>query len=164
MSKKLTVLFAPIEAYGHVNPCIGIGQILQKRGHRIVFAIGESWSGRLTKFGFEEELIVIPKDTDKSEDELQSLLLKSGMISPLSPLEKIKNSGISKSLYPKAVASDPIMKDIISRVKPDVIIIDQMFTMPSLMSSCPWVISFPSNPLFPLNDERTPPPMSGILY
>ncbi len=45
MSKKLTILFSPLDGYGHVNACTGVAEALRDRGHRIVFAIDKSWKG-----------------------------------------------------------------------------------------------------------------------
>ena len=63
MSKKL-ILFTPMDGHGHVNSCVGVAQVLLKRGHRIVFAVDSAWKGKLAKYGFEEELI---RTHDKEE-------------------------------------------------------------------------------------------------
>src|SRR6266705_5785308 len=55
--RPLTVLFMPESAYGPTNNCIGIGHVLQGRGHRVVFAAEASWKGRLKPLGFEEDLV-----------------------------------------------------------------------------------------------------------
>jgi UDP:flavonoid glycosyltransferase YjiC (YdhE family) len=57
MPERLTILFAPLDAVGHVNACIGIAEVLRDRGHRIVFAISDNWRQKLKIYGFEEELI-----------------------------------------------------------------------------------------------------------
>src|SRR4249920_3258789 len=56
-SRPLTVLFMPESAYGPTNNCIGIGDVLRRRGHRVVFAAEASWKGRLEPLGFEEDLV-----------------------------------------------------------------------------------------------------------
>src|SRR5215469_8606217 len=55
--RPLTILFMPESAYGPTNNCIGIGDVLRRRGHRVVFAAEASWAGRLAPLGFEEELV-----------------------------------------------------------------------------------------------------------
>ena len=55
--RPLTVLFMPESAYGPTNNCIGIGDMLRRRGHRVVFAAEASWKGRLEPLGFEEDLV-----------------------------------------------------------------------------------------------------------
>jgi UDP:flavonoid glycosyltransferase YjiC (YdhE family) len=57
MAQPLTILFMPESAYGPTNNCIGIGDVLLKRGHRIVFAAEASWNGRLGPLGFVEDLV-----------------------------------------------------------------------------------------------------------
>ena len=54
--RPLTILFMPESAYGPTNNCIGIGDVLRRRGHRVVFAAEASWKGRLEPLGFEEDL------------------------------------------------------------------------------------------------------------
>ena len=55
--RPLTVLFMPESAYGPTNNCIGIGDVLRQRGHRVVFAAEASWKGKLEPLGFEEDLV-----------------------------------------------------------------------------------------------------------
>src|ERR1700758_2961975 len=58
MSKRpLTILFMPESAYGPTNNCIGIGDVLRRQGHRVVFAAEASWKGRLAPLGFTEDLV-----------------------------------------------------------------------------------------------------------
>ena len=38
MAQPLTILFMPESAYGPTNNCVGIGDVLRRRGHRVVFA------------------------------------------------------------------------------------------------------------------------------
>ena len=44
-NRPLTVLFMPESAYGPTNNCIGIGDVLRREGHRVVFAAEASWRG-----------------------------------------------------------------------------------------------------------------------
>ncbi|CDR01658.1 glycosyltransferase, MGT family [Streptomyces iranensis] len=55
--RPLTILFAPESAYGPTNNCVGIGDVLRRRGHRVVFAAEASWKGKLAPLGFEEDLV-----------------------------------------------------------------------------------------------------------
>ena len=169
MPERLTILFAPIDAVGHVNACIGIAQVLRDRGHRIVFAISDSWREKLKIYGFEEELIKLSKKVTV-EDPAKfwaELLLKAGMFGPSSPLEKIKSIAGNgyKEMVDRYKTSDPIMKEIVCRIKPDIILIDGILWMPSLMNSgIPWVWSISCNPLVidqAIDDKRLPPTNSG---
>src|SRR5256885_16945861 len=52
-----TVVFFPEGAFGPTNNCIGIGDVLRRRGHRVVFIVEESFAGALEAKGFEERLM-----------------------------------------------------------------------------------------------------------
>ena len=40
-----TIIFFPEGAYGPTNNCVGIGDVLRRRGHRVVFVVEESFAG-----------------------------------------------------------------------------------------------------------------------
>jgi len=70
MSDRLTILFMPESAYGPTNNCIGIGKVLEQRGHRVIFAAEASWKGRLEPLGFEEDLVdLAPPPDDGAEQD-----------------------------------------------------------------------------------------------
>ena len=50
-------MFFPEGAFGPTNNCIGIGKVLQERGHRVLFIVEESFAGRLAAQRFEERLM-----------------------------------------------------------------------------------------------------------
>src|SRR4029077_20761065 len=52
-----TIVFFPEGAFGPTNNCIGIGDVLRRRGHRVVFGVEESFKGTLEAKGFEERLM-----------------------------------------------------------------------------------------------------------
>jgi hypothetical protein len=52
-----TVVFFPEGAFGPTNNCVGIGDVLRRRGHRVVFIVEESFAGTLEARGFEERLM-----------------------------------------------------------------------------------------------------------
>ena len=52
-----TIVFFPEGAYGPTNNCVGIGDVLRQRGHRVVFIVEESFAGTLEAQGFEERLM-----------------------------------------------------------------------------------------------------------
>ena len=63
----LTVLFMPESAYGPTNNCIGIGDVLRGRGHRVVFAAEASSKGKLAALGFEEALVDLAPPSEDGE-------------------------------------------------------------------------------------------------
>lgn len=66
--KKLTVLFAPIDAFGHIHGCIGVGEALASLGHRVVFAITKPFAGTATKYGFEEVFYNTKPETEEKKN------------------------------------------------------------------------------------------------
>ena len=63
-----TFLFFPEAAFGPTNNCVGIGNVLQQRGHRVVFVVEESFAGTLAARGFEERLVQLapPPETPQA--------------------------------------------------------------------------------------------------
>src|SRR5476649_1525574 len=57
VSAGRTIVFFPEGAFGPTNNCVGIGNVLRARGHRVVFIVEESFAGRLEAQGFEERLM-----------------------------------------------------------------------------------------------------------
>ena len=66
--ERLTIVFMPESAYGPTNNCIGIGKVLEQRGHRVVFAAEASWRGRLEPLGFEEDLVDLAPPAGGDQD------------------------------------------------------------------------------------------------
>src|SRR3954447_26239835 len=64
---RRTIAFFPEGAYGPTNNCVGIGDVLRARGHRVVFIVEESFAGTLEAKGFEERLMRLgpPPETDE---------------------------------------------------------------------------------------------------
>ena len=63
-----TVVFFPEGAYGPTNNCVGIGQVLRDRGHRVVFVLEESFAGTLEAQGFEERLMRLGPPPEVEEE------------------------------------------------------------------------------------------------
>ena len=63
-----TVIFFPEGAYGPTNNCVGIGQVLVERGHRVVFVLEESFAGSLEEQGFEERLMRLGPPAEAEEE------------------------------------------------------------------------------------------------
>lgn len=149
---------------GHLNACTGIAKVLKSRGNRIVFAINESWSGKLVKYGFEEELI---KDPTRDSNEDMSLywakfFLKGEALLALEPINRFKSSGFFAHVIERAQMFEPAIEDIIRRCNPDVIVTDHVITILSVINSGkPWIMCCSNNILFYIDHENTPPFSSG---
>jgi UDP:flavonoid glycosyltransferase YjiC (YdhE family) len=62
-----TVAFFPEGAFGPTNNCVGIGNVLRSRGHRVVFIVEESFAGSLEEKGFEERLMRLAPPPEEPE-------------------------------------------------------------------------------------------------
>ena len=170
--KKLKILFFSPDAYGHINPCVGVAKQLQERGHEIIFIIKPSFIGKLKEYGFKEEILQIKlqigKDSAKnSSEKKESFHLKKlmdlGLYSDIPFLKKAENFILTEPTLLKDKYLNVQIKDIIQRNKPDLIVISFMQFPAFLTAGCPWVSLMPANPLMAYWDERAPPSCSGEL-
>ena len=67
MAETKTIVFFPEGAFGPTNNCVGIGNVLRERGHRVVFVVEESFAGTLEAKGFEEALMRLAPPPEEPE-------------------------------------------------------------------------------------------------
>ena len=150
-----TILFMPESAYGPTNQCIGIGKVLLERGHRVVFAAEASWKGKLAAMGFEEDLVDLapPAESDVEQDAGQ---FWKDFIRDTSPeFRKPTIDQLSTFMLPTwqalidgAKYCEPQLREIIARVKPDVVVEDNVICFPALMTAgVPFIRIVSCNPL-----------------
>ncbi|KQM82156.1 glycosyltransferase [Agromyces sp. Leaf222] len=169
--ERRTYLFMPESAYGPTNNCIGIGNELLKRGHRVVFAAERSWQGKLVALGFEEDLVDLapaaePADAVEGEvAEQDAGAFWKDYIKAVSPefrkttaeqLETV-TLPIWEELANGAKYCEPQLKAIIERVQPDVVIEDNVIAFPALVTAgVPFVRITSCNPLEVPGDAIAP--------
>ncbi|MEU0482732.1 glycosyltransferase [Streptosporangium sp. NPDC006013] len=164
---SLTILFMPESAYGPTNNCIGIGDILRKRGHRVVFAAEASWKGKLTALGFEEDLVDLAPPAEEEQDAGQfwkDFIRDTAPEYRKSTLEQLETvtKPIWDALIDGAKYCEPQLKEIIERVQPDVIVEDNVITFPALLTAGkPFVRIVSCNPL-EVRGEGVAPVFSGL--
>lgn len=166
-TQPLTILFMPESAYGPTNQCIGIGSALVKRGHRVVFAAEASWKGKLIPFGFEEDLVdLAPPAQDENQDPgafWKDFILQTSPEFRKPTIEQIETfvKPTWQALIDGAVYCEPQLREIIARVKPDVIVEDNVVTFPALLTSeAPFVRIVSCNPL-EMKGSAVAPTFSG---
>ncbi|MFF5294044.1 glycosyltransferase [Paractinoplanes globisporus] len=149
----LTVLFMPESAYGPTNNCIGIGDVLRRRGHRVVFAAEASWEGKLTALGFEEDLVSLAPAPDEPQDAGQ---FWKDFIRDTAPefrkptIDQLETwvKPVWQELIDGAKFCQPRLLEIIGRVRPDVIVEDNVVAFPALTTAgVPFVRIVSCNPL-----------------
>jgi MGT family glycosyltransferase len=162
----LTVLFMPESAYGPTNNCIGIGDVLRRRGHRVVFAAEASWKGRLEPLGFEEDLVDLAPAAGSQQDAGQ---FWKEFIAATAPefrkptIEQLETwiKPVWEELAGGARYCQQQLSGIVARVRPDVIVEDNVVGFPALMTSgAPFVRIVSCNPL-EIKDPGVPPAFSG---
>ncbi|TRZ85775.1 MAG: glycosyl transferase [Streptomycetaceae bacterium] len=158
----------PESAYGPTNQCVGLGSALLKRGHRVVFAAEASWKGKLTGFGFEEDLVDLATPSDSGDQDPGQFW--KDFIRDTSPefrkptIDQLETfiKPTWQALIDGSMYCEPQLREIIARVKPDVIVEDNVLTFPALLTSgAPFVRIVSCNPL-EMKGEGVPPTFSGL--
>jgi MGT family glycosyltransferase len=164
MSK--TIVFFPEGAYGPTNNCVGIGDVLRRRGHRVVFIIEESFAGTLAAKGFEERLMRLgpPPEADEEPGQFwKDFIRETAPVFRKSTKEQLREfiAPTFAALLDGARYVDDRLREIIDEVQPDVIVEDNVLTFPAILASGrPWVRIVSCNPA-EIKDPSVPPPFSG---
>ena len=164
--RPLTVLFMPESAYGPTNNCIGIGDMLRRRGHRVVFAAEASWKGRLEPLGFEEDLVDLSAPAAANQDAGQ--FWKDFIASTAPEFRKPTIEQLDtwiKPVWAELIGGVRYCHDqlaaIVARARPDVIVEDNVVSFPALRTAgAPFVRIVSCNPL-EIADPGLPPAFSG---
>jgi MGT family glycosyltransferase len=165
----LTALFMPESAYGPTNNCIGIGTVLRRRGHRVVFAAESSWRGRLQAHGFDERMVDLapPAEDQQSQDAGQfwtDFVRETAPVFRRPTVEQLEGfvQPTFQALIDGAKYCEPQLREIVAEVRPDVVVEDNVVSFPALMTSGrPFVRIVSCNPL-EIRGDAIPPPYSGL--
>jgi MGT family glycosyltransferase len=170
-----TILFMPESAYGPTNNCIGIGDVLRRRGHRVVFAAERSWAGKLEALGFVEDLVDLappPELGDGGGAEQDPGRFWKDFIRDTSPefrkptIEQLATfmQPTWQALIDGARYCEPQLREIVERQRPDVIVEDNVVGFPALVTAGrPFVRIVSCNPL-EVRGPDIPPPYSGLPW
>ncbi len=169
MTRPLTVLFMPESAYGPTNQCIGLGDILRRRGHRVVFAAERSWEGKLAALGFEEDLVDLAPPAEAEEEQDAGQFWTDFIAETAPEFRKSTTEQLSTFVLPTwqalidgAKYCEPQLEAIIERVRPDVIVEDNVLCFPALETAgVPFVRIVSCNPL-EVPGEGVAPAFSGL--
>jgi UDP:flavonoid glycosyltransferase YjiC (YdhE family) len=161
-----TIVFFPEGAFGPTNNCVGIGQVLRRRGHRVVFILEESFAGRLEAQGFEERLMRLgpPPETEEVPGQFWIDFIRD--TAPIFRKPTIEQLGefiapTWQALIDGAKYVDGRLREIFDELAPDVVVEDNVIGFPALPASGrPWVRIASCNPA-ELKDPAIPPFSSG---
>ncbi|MEV0237072.1 glycosyltransferase [Nonomuraea sp. NPDC050786] len=159
----------PESAYGPTNNCIGIGDILRRRGHRVVFAAEASWKGKLEALGFEEDLVDLAPPPENAEEQDPGQFWKDFIRETAPEYRKSTQEQletVTKPIWVELIDGvkycEPQLKAIIERVNPDVIVEDNVITFPALLTAGKKFVRIVScNPL-EVRGENIAPVFSGL--
>jgi len=161
-----TVVFFPEGAFGPTNNCVGIGDVVRERGHRVVFIVEESFAGTLEARGFEERLMRLGPRPEVEEAPGQFWKDFIRDTAPVFRKPTIEQLGefiqpTWQALLDGSRYVNPRLEEIIAELDPDVICEDNVLAFPALPASGrPWVRIVSCNPL-EIRDPAIPPVFSG---
>jgi MGT family glycosyltransferase len=161
-----TFLFFPEAAFGPTNNCVGIGKVLIRRGHRVVFVVEESFAGTLAAQGFEERLVRLapPPDTPEVPGQFWKDFVRDTSPTFRRPTIEALEGFIRptfEALCDGARYVDRRLAEVLDEVDPDVVIEDNVVSFPAILASGRrWVRMMSCNPL-ELPDPALPPVFSG---
>jgi MGT family glycosyltransferase len=165
--RPLTILFMPESAYGPTNNCVGVGDVLRRRGHRVVFAAEASWQGKLEPLGFTEDLVNLAPPAAETEQDAgqfwKDFIASTAAEFRKPTIEQLETwiKPVWAELITGARFSHEQLTDIVARTGADVIVEDNVVGFPALMTSgAPFVRIVSCNPL-ELKGPDVPPAFSG---
>ena len=162
-----TVVFFPEGAFGPTNNCIGIGDVLRRAGHRVIFVIEESFAGTLEEKGFEERLMRLAPPPEVEEEPGQfwkDFIRETAPVFRKSTFDQLGEfiAPTWEALLDGARYVDERLVEIFEELKPDAIVEDNVCAFPAIPASGrPWVRIVSCNPL-ELKDAELPPPFAGL--
>ena len=166
MNDARTIVFFPEGAFGPTNNCVGMGQILRSRGHRVVFIVEESFAGTLEAKGFEERLMRLGPKPEVEEVPGQFWIDFIRDTAPVFRKPTIEQLGefmapTWRALVDGAMYVHPRLTEIIDELGADVVVEDNVVGFPALAASGrPWVRIVSCNPA-ERKDPAVPPFSSG---
>ncbi len=159
----------PESAYGPTNNCIGIGAVLRRRGHRVVFAAESSWRGKLAPMGFEEALVDLAPPPADDEPQDAGAFWKNFIRETAPEFRKPTQDQLATFVQPTyealidgAMFCQPQLEAILADVGPNAIVLDNVVSFPALMTTdAAFVRIMSCNPL-EMKGPGVPPTFSGL--
>jgi len=162
-----TIVFFPEGAFGPTNNCVGIGDVLQRRGHRVVFIVEESFAGTLEAKGFEERTMRLappPAEPEEPGQFWKDFIRDTAPVFRKSTFDQLGEFILPtwEALVDGARYVDERLMEILAELTPDVVVVDNVVGFPAIPASGrPWVRIVSCNPL-EVKDPALPPTFSGL--
>src|ERR1700761_4629242 len=165
--RDATIVFFPEGAFGPTNNCVGIGDVLRRRGHRVVFIVEESFAGTLEAQGFEERLMRLGPPPEVPEEPGQfwkDFIRETAPVFRKPTIEQLGEfiAPTLQALIDGAQYVDARLTEIIGELEPDLVVEDNVVSLPALFAGgVPWARIDSCNPL-EIKDPDLPPVFSGL--
>ncbi len=161
-----TIVFFPEGAFGPTNNCVGIGKVLQRRGHRVVFVVEESFAGTLEAKGFEETLmrLTLPSDAEEVPGQFWKDFIRDTAPEFRKPTIEQLEAFLQptwQALIDGSMYVNERLAEIFDQVRPDAIVEDNVVAFAAIPTSGrPWARIVSCNPA-EIKDGDVPPVFSG---
>lgn len=160
MSK--TIALFPEASFGAALNCVGIAQELRRMGHNIVFICHPGFSGVFAEYGFAEHQLGDGKAAGTAD--WNSFIATYKNAFRQSSMEQL-DSYVAPTwdvIVDTAVNAEQPLRQLLARLKPDLIVVDNVITFPAIaQSGVPWV-RVVSCAETELPDPNVPPYLSGL--
>ena len=146
---------------------MGIGDVLLRRGHRVLFIIEESFAGTLEAKGFEERTMRLappPAEPEEPGQFWKDFIRDTAPVFRKSTFEQLGEfiAPTWQALVDGARYVDDRLGEILGEVGADVVVEDNVVGFPAIPASgVPWVRIVSCNPL-EVKDPELPPTFSGL--
>jgi UDP:flavonoid glycosyltransferase YjiC (YdhE family) len=159
-------VFFPEGAFGPTNNCVGIGDVLRARGHRVVFVVEESFAGALEAKGFEEARmrLTAPPEVEEAPGQFWKDFIRDTAPEFRKPtIEQLETflQPTWQALIDGAMYVDDRLREIFDELRPDAIVEDNVVAFAAIPASGrPWARITSCNPL-EWKDPALPPVFAG---
>jgi MGT family glycosyltransferase len=166
MSDGPLIALFPEASFGAALNCVALAQSLRDRGARPVFICHPGFSGVFADYGFQEHQL----DTGDPLSDVERLNYWQDFIARhlphfrLPPSDQIEtyDAPTWNAIVDTAIAAERPLKQLLSRLRPDAIVLDNVIMFPSVATAgCPWV-RMVSCAETELPDPLVPPYLSGL--
>jgi len=146
---------------------VGIGDVLLRRGHRVLFIVEESFAGTLEAKGFEERTMRLappPAEPEEPGQFWKDFIRETAPVFRKSTFEQLGEfiAPTWQALVDGARYVDDRLAEVLGEVGADVVVEDNVVGFPAIPASgVPWVRIVSCNPL-EVKDPELPPTFSGL--
>ncbi|XP_053206699.1 NDP-glycosyltransferase YjiC-like [Panonychus citri] len=163
----MKIVFIPMDAYGHVNSCVGLARNLMPFGHEISFIVPTNWIKTVQGNGFAIESVQISgyeKDVDPQSG-FGTFMDKRNETYEMEPLDKFKHLNVPMHDYflEFLIKCNEQYEKLLTKINPDLIIFDHWTTVPAIVKhGVPYMLLWSCSPTLPYWKVGGPSYSSGL--